>query len=225
MDIDNNTVSAENQVHKSNYVGIFCRGGDLRVLFVGNSITRHEPNIGIGWDRDWGMAASTKDLDYVHTAVRLLDEEYGKVDYCITNCGRWELSYFDDGMLSQWSEARDFSADIVVLRLGENINKAKEHFATHNISTHYKRMAEFFMGKGALVIATGLFWRNDEIERAIEAAAEELGAVYLPLWDLGEADENMALGLFSNPGVAMHPGDIGMARIAERIVSAIKKAK
>ena len=36
-----------------------------RVLFVGNSITLHGPRPQIGWTNNWGMAASSRDRDYV----------------------------------------------------------------------------------------------------------------------------------------------------------------
>ena len=78
-----NTVSALGQIDVNKFVSIFKRGGTKRVLFFGNSITRHEPNESIGWSGDWGMAASCKEKDYVHLVVAELDKRYGKVDYCI----------------------------------------------------------------------------------------------------------------------------------------------
>ena len=93
MYITKNTVSAEGQVQKDHYTEVFNNGGKVKILFIGNSITRHEPKPEIGWPYDWGMAASCLKNDYVHVAVRLLEEKYGKVDYCITNCGTWELNY------------------------------------------------------------------------------------------------------------------------------------
>ena len=43
------------------------------------------------------------------------------------------------------------------------------------------------------------------------------------LGDLGEQDEMKAIGLFAHKGVANHPGDAGMAAMAERIYDAIKR--
>ena len=42
----------------------------LRILFVGNSITKHAPKPSIGWNRDCGMAASSIEHDYVHLIVK-----------------------------------------------------------------------------------------------------------------------------------------------------------
>ena len=78
MRIEQNNVSAEQQVQKRNYIGMYHNGGKINVLFIGNSITRHEPKPEIGWDHDWGMAASCKENDYVHVAVKLLEGKFGK---------------------------------------------------------------------------------------------------------------------------------------------------
>ena len=48
-----------------------------KVLFLGNSITRHGPKADIGWTRDWGMAATSEDKDYVHLLGRQLAKVAG----------------------------------------------------------------------------------------------------------------------------------------------------
>lgn len=220
--IEKNTVSANRQVQRKHYIERFDNGGRINVLFLGNSITRHEPKSEIGWENDWGMAASKRENDYVHVTVRLLEEKLGKVNYCVANCGEWEMNYYKDELLSEWKEARDFCADIVVVRLGENIFNVRDKFAEYPLAPHYEKLIEYFSSNPkAKVIVTGLFWKSPQIEEAIEKVVVEKGYAYAPLNDLSEKEENMAIGKFWHNGVAMHPGDLGMQRIAERIVKAL----
>ncbi|MBQ7913458.1 MAG: SGNH/GDSL hydrolase family protein [Clostridia bacterium] len=222
MDIEKNDVPASKQVQEKNYIEVFNRGGTVNVLFIGNSITRHEPKPEIGWEHDWGMAASEKQKDYVHVAVKLLDEKFGKINYCIANCGEWELHYYDDGILQRWKKARDFRADILVIRIGENIYGAREQFDANPIAPHYAKMVEFFSANpNVKVVVTDLFWTSERIDGAICKVAEEKGYTLVRLNDLGEKDENKALGKFWHGGVAAHPNDEGMRQIAERIVQAL----
>lgn len=222
MDIRKNTVSAEGQVHKDHFTEVFNNDGNIKVLFIGNSITRHEPKPEIGWPYDWGMSASKLENDYVHVAVRMLEEKYGKVDYCITNCGQWELNYKKGDIFDEWKIARDFQADIVVARIGENVAPETEPFERHPFITPYLKMVEYFSSNPkAKVVATGLFWKSDQMETAVEQAAKEGNYPFVRLNDLGMNNENMAIGQFAHQGVAMHPNDLGMRRIAERIVEKI----
>lgn len=222
MSIEKNSVSAAGQVQKRNYIEISDNGGKINVLFVGNSITRHEPNLSIGWANDWGMAATKRENDYVHVAVKLLENRFGKVNYCVTNCGEWELQYYNDEHIREWAAARDFRADIVIIRLGENIWSAREYFETRPLAPHFAKMVEFFRANpNAKTVVTGLFWRNEQIETAIEQVAREQGYIFVPLCDLGDNKENMAIGQFAHTGVAMHPNDEGMKQIAERIVNSL----
>ena len=52
--------------------------------------------------------------------------------------------------------------------------------------------------------------------------AAERGAPCVELGDLGENEQMKAIGLFEHKGVANHPGDLGMQKIAERILEKIK---
>ena len=83
-DIFENTVSAIGQLKDTEYVTYHLKeNAKFRVLFVGNSITRHGIKEEIGWTRDCGMAASCLEKDYVHLVVKGLEEKYGPVSYCI----------------------------------------------------------------------------------------------------------------------------------------------
>ena len=74
--------------------------------------------------------------------------------------------------------------------------------------------------KAKFVMTTG-FWHHpgDEV---IEEYAKENNYPIAKLGDLGDDDTMMAKGLFEHSGVAMHPGDLGMKNIAERIFEKLK---
>lgn len=223
MNIEQNNVSAQNQVQKRNYIGIFDNNADINVLFIGNSITRHEPKPEIGWENDWGMAASKKENDYVHLVVDYLQKKHGKINYCIANCGEWEQNYYKDEIINEWKKARDFCADIIIIRLGENINHASEMFSQESVYEHYKKMVEFFVNNNDVkVILTDLFWKKEEIDSAIHRVANECNYEIVNIGDLGDNTENMAIGEYSHSGVAIHPNDNGMKKIAERIIEKLR---
>ena len=219
---EKNTVDGNQQLKKTERVECFFNGGKINVLFVGNSITRHGPKKEIGWENDWGMAATKLENDYVHVAVKMLEERFGKVNYGIVNCGDWETHYYDDSLIPQWQAARDFQADIVVMRLGENIWNAVDKLKEDPLAPHYAKLVEYLSAKpNAKVLITGLFWDGGDIEKAVESVAVDKGYTFVRLCDLSAEKENMAIGQFWHEGVALHPSDLGMRRIAERIVAAL----
>lgn len=216
-----NTVKAYGQVDVNKYVSIYNRGGKKRIMFFGNSITRHEPNASLGWFGDWGMAASSIDKDYVHLVVAELDKRYGKVDYCIAQGAAWEWGYPNTEKVFEefYSQVREFNADIIVIRIGENIT-AKKHLEI-DCKPHFSKIVDLLVGDNAeKVIITDMFWYaiyND----CFREVCEEKGYTFCHLTDLEEDESTMAKGLFEHAGVAGHPGDYGMQCIANRILDKI----
>ena len=216
IDIKNNTVDASNQM--VNVSSIVSYMGDknaaLKILVVGNSITRHGPKAEIGWDRDWGMAASAPEKDYVHQLYAKLCEADVNPYMMIRQASGWEIGYLSEDILDKFADERAFDADIVVYRLGENVKKDTKYA--------FREKIEEFIGhicpRGKVVFTT-CFWKNEIVDDGIRDLAVVRGDVCV---DIGcEGEEQTAIGLFAHKGVAMHPGDKGMEMIADRVATAI----
>jgi len=217
-DILQNTVRAANQVSEKFKLCNTVPGGK-KVLFLGNSITLHETAPAIGWPHNWGMAASREENDYVHLVLAAVRQKYGEPNYCIANAGNWELRFWDEAVLSDYRAAQTFSADLVIVRLGENVNR--EALSAHDFAACLDTFISYFAASHSRVICTDLFWEYEPLNRSIAAVCEKRGDTLVHIGDLGYADENKALGLFEHAGVALHPGDLGMRRIADRIIAAL----
>ena len=215
-----NTVPALGQVSDHGCVRIVRREGGPRVLFFGNSITRHSPAPQLGWYGDWGMAASAREKDYVHLVLAGLEPAHGRVDYCLAQAGAWERGYWQPELLEErYRPAREFAADVVIIRIGENVRK--EEYAQYAFRPCVERAIRYLAGPQARVIVTDPFWFSAELHDDLQAVAQENGCVFCPLGDLSRDEANMAVGLFEHHGVSIHPGDLGMRRIADRILQCL----
>lgn len=219
MEIEKNSVSSARQIKDDDLVRIVNNGGKINVLFVGNSITRHAPKEEIGWMDDWGMAAASEEADYVHVTVKGMEKVYGKVNYATACCGDWEREYWNDENLSRWKEAKDFKPDILVIRIGENIWGIRDKLEETPLYPHYDAMINYFKAPNTKkVLVSDLFWSWETIDEPMKAVCKDRGYTQVTIGDIGAKDENKALGQFWHSGVAIHPNDLGMKRIAERIL-------
>lgn len=220
-DIVNNNVPSENQVYKTYSTEIEINA-KLKVLFVGNSITIHEPNADLGWYGCYGMAASCRENDYVHVAKKLIKEKYGSVSIAILHASAWERSFWQDNALDRDDirSARAFEPDVAVIRIGENAHKFV--VPGHDFKEGYERFVKYLCpNPKTKILVTDQFWQSEALDTPIKKLADENKWQFVHIGDLGQIDENKALGLFEHDGVASHPGDLGMKRIAERIVEYI----
>ena len=94
-DFQENIVSAFNQ-NKGNVFMYENDAAKLKILFVGNSITKHSPKADIGWYNDCGMAASSVEKDYVHLLVKKVMQYDPNVSYGIAQVAQYERTFFEN---------------------------------------------------------------------------------------------------------------------------------
>ena len=217
-EIDKNTVSGDGQMINSSEISFLGnKAAKRKILVLGNSITRHGPLKEIGWERDWGMAASSPDKDYVHRLYSLFVGNGENICMYIRQAAVWEIRFLEKDILSKFEAEKNFKADIIIFRLGENVPRENAAFFIDAL----KKFIDFLADKNTKIIFTTCFWYNEDIDYGIRSVANEYGSALVELGDLGEDPEMKAWGLFWHGGVANHPGDKGMEKIAERIFEAI----
>lgn len=111
-EIEKNTVSGDGQMINSSEISFLGNEkAKKRILILGNSITRHGPLKEIGWEHDYGMAASAPEKDYVHRLYTMLTERGEDVYIFIRQAAFWEGHFFDENILAKYIPDKDFGAD------------------------------------------------------------------------------------------------------------------
>lgn len=206
------------------------RVGKLRVgkiLFLGNSITLHGPAPGIGWDGNWGMAASAQEKDFVHVLLdRIAKSAGGKPMVLVKNIADFERGLTDFNLREGLKEALAFDADLVVIAIGENVSalttdaaKAKYSAAFSNLLAELKKR-----GRPALFVRSQ-FWANPVKDEIMKKVCADAGGIFVDNSKLGGDETHYARAerKIAHAGVAGHPGDKGMLAIAAALWSAIQK--
>lgn len=220
--LSKNTVSAKKQLKSSEFVKLTdADNNGLRVMFLGNSITLHGKKPEIGWNNVWGMAASTEENDYVHILMRYIREKVCEPAFCICQGAKWEVHYKEDiDFYDEYADARNFEADIIIIRLIENCKG--EDFSNEKFKRELMNFITYLSpNKSPKIIFTTSFWKHPG-DNAIQELSKETDSPLVMLGDLGDNKEMMAIGHFEHVGVSIHPGDKGMQAIADRIYDVLK---
>ena len=197
-------------------------------LAIGNSLTKH--GVCKYWWNPVGMAASDADHDYFHLVRRGLEKRFGEVRAHAVNFSAWEITAHDrDQTLAKLDGLLDERLSLVTIQLGENV----KDFGT--LPEDYVSLIEYVKKKTrgkAQIIVVGDFWRNESVRAE---AAEKCGADYASLKEaFGDPRYRSRIGavvfdpqgkkhVVRHAGVAKHPGDEGMAFIAEKILEKVRK--
>ena len=206
------------------------REAGRRILFLGNSITLHPPKADIGWTGNWGMAASAEDKDYVHLLLgRFAAAAGGKLpESKVENIADFERGYATLEIAERFHEAAAFKADTVILCIGENVPELQTQTDRDRFKTAVKQLLAVVKGDGSPAIyVRGSFWPNKPKDVALQEVCGECGGTFVDISRLSSDPRHYARSerTISHDGVAIHPGDAGMAAIAEAIWTAIPAKK
>lgn len=187
----------------------------MKILFMGNSITRHQQKTEIGWDGDYGMAASRPENDYVHVLCSMLEKRGKHVIYKAENIAEIEVNPCAE-VAEKIKKLNSFGADIVIIRIGENVSDEK----ADEFGKYFPSLIEGFEGSSVFVVSS--FWKQPKVEDITKISAEKCGVNFVSLKEI-QGEEYEAIGEFEHSGVAAHPSDRGMKAIAKIIFDVIEK--
>lgn len=221
-DLQKNTVPAKDQNASSFFPHInpLDHGEALRVLYVGNSISKHSPKPSIGWHRDCGMAASDEAHDYVHLLQARIEEKHINASYAILQAANFERSFDHIDLFSEkdYDAASTFTPDVIVMFFGANVPREYDEgkpFAC-TFGEAYHRLRHFLDPHGnARVVHVQGFYIRDAIDEEKRAVAEQHGDPFVTLDEIRTSEETH--------GEFNHPNDYGMRCIADRIWETLKE--
>ncbi len=191
-----------------------------RVLFVGNSITIHEPAPEIGWYGNWGMAASSIDKDYMHLVMEGIRAKNPRVRFMFRNIAEYEHHFWEFN-IETLSELKEFNADVIIMRIGENVDDKEA--GERGFDKYYKELTGFLNSEGkAIVVCTNCFWKNENKDLQIKKVAMEQAYIHVDISEIHMDEKNMAKSEYENKEVGWHPSNKGMKEIAERILEGLR---
>jgi hypothetical protein len=202
----------------------------LRILFIGNSITRHAANEStkerLGWTHVSGMAASEESKDYVHLLAARVGELVAprkvEIDFH-TGGGSGSVAH----RLGAIDEVLPLQPHIVVIQLGEH---EKETDGVDGLRENYRKLITAFdlQDNPPLVVCVGPWspgqggagrprytgWAA-EIEETFRSVAEQAGKPFVSVAGVARNPNNFGSGETS--GVRWHPNDGGHEGYARAI--------
>lgn len=213
-DLQENKVSAINQNKKD--IFIFGDTG-LKIMFVGNSITKHEPSPEGEWYNDCGMAASSVEKDYVHQLLEKCRNEYKEdISYCIVQVANFEWHFDEVDLEELYSEVKDYNPDIMIMFFGANVSKEYDSNPNPSITfgEKYEALRNYLKGENTLVIHSQGYYIRPKLDEEKESVARKYGETFVNLEYTREREETH--------GMYNHPNDLGMTEIADAFWNAIK---
>ncbi len=197
-----------------------------RILFVGNSLTSHGPKADIDWHGNWGMAATSLDKDYVHVVTKALATKQGTTPVImVKNVADFERAHVGYDIAGKFADAAAFKADLIILCIGENVAALKTPEAQSKYQEQVTALLKMLRSNPkAQIIVRSSFWANPAKDTAMRQACETVGGTFVDISALSKDEKNYARSErpYKHAGVANHPGDRGMAAIAEEIVKVVK---
>ena len=155
-----------------------------KILFWATASPSTGPAPAIGWNGNWGMAASAEDKDYVHFVIRGPNgEKWGNNPQAmIMTIVDFECGYADYDASKSLKKALDFKADTVVLAIGENVAAlSSEEAKTKFKSSLSKLLAALKTDNNPTIIVRSCFWADKTKDRILKQSCKEVGGVFVDI--------------------------------------------
>ncbi len=203
------------------------------VFCIGNSVLQHGPNSSLGWFGNYGMAASAEDKDYYSVMQQMFNADFPEMK---NEWFRAAAAGFERGITD--SLTADYKTeimtafgpkilaavpDVVTMQFGENTPRA--NVTAESFAHAVEECIDFCRSVNPdvkIVLSTLAIGSESDIRsQGMKIAGANKG---VPVVNLSQhsTPENKAIGLFEHSGVAGHPGDKGMQKIAEEFYPVIK---
>ncbi|MBN2293432.1 MAG: SGNH/GDSL hydrolase family protein [Pirellulales bacterium] len=197
-----------------------------KILFLGNSITKHGDAPRIGWHGVRGMAASTLEKDYVHVAAAAITKKQGTApEIMVETIAAFERDFTNYDVAKNLKEALKFKPDTLVLAIAENVPPLKTEQSQAQFKASVLKLLSTFKADSnpAIIVRSG-FWPDKTKDEILRQVCKQVGGTFVDISDLAKDESNYARSErdYKHAGVAAHPGDKGMKAIADAILKAIK---
>lgn len=176
------------------------------VIILGNSIVRCGPDPNLGWFGDWGLDASIQENDFVHILIRNLQSKDNRIIVKFKNIADFELNSVTFPLRSVDTLR---NADMIVMKIGENVKAAVDPNYSQFISNYDKLIKYLDPTNQAVKLIVDGFWNNTLVNNDIRNYALTKKYPLISITDLSSVSKNK--------GLAGHPNDQGMRQIADRI--------
>jgi hypothetical protein len=198
------------------------------VLFLGNSITLHSPAPQIGWNGNWGMAASSEDKDFVHQFSKHIEHQQdSRPKLIVRNIADFERSLSQYDIPKQLTELFTDQPELIIIAIGENVSDLATPEKQAEFRESFQKLLQFAKThSNATIIVRSCFWANEIKDRIMQEQSQAADIMFVDIGNLGADLRNRASAErdFTHAGVAGHPGDRGMAAIADALWMALQKS-
>jgi hypothetical protein len=198
-----------------------------RILFLGNSITLHGPAPKIGWDGNWGMAATAQEKDFVHLlTAKIAKEAGGQPEIKIKNIADFERQPGTYDVRVGLKDELALQPNVVVIAIGENVAALSTDEAKATFKQAFAGLLQELKKSGSpTIFVRSSFWANPAKDEILQSVCQEAGGIFVDNRKLGADEANYARAerKIEHAGVAAHPGDKGMHAIADALWLELQK--
>ena len=184
------------------------------IVILGNSLTIAKPAPHIGWQGNWGMAASSKRKDYVHILKSKLHAYNRKLKFKIFSASNFEGSFWEFNY-EQLDRIRALDPELIIINLGENVKDSIAEM--HDFGYHLTKLAKYLDSDGsAQIICVNSFTPRDIVNHQILNTCQIHGFMHVAINDIGSNWNYRPRNVPET--ISSHPSDLGMEKIAEKIL-------